>query len=245
MSRAYLNTQNTQVIHDLGDIYELHRTISRLFPVVSINKSFRTEFNVLYRIESNKDYDYPFLLIQSNLIPKWEQFLERHPNYFRGCPESRELNPFLEKLSEGQVCIFRLKANPVKRPPPKKFGKGEYRGNTNRIPIQKEENLIKWIIRKGKSAGFGLINIKADSRDLVKDIRISTKPKISNKAPFRYRKVTGKKKRHIITFHSVLFEGRLKIIEIEAFKNALINGIGPGKAFGFGMLSIYPIKKKF
>ncbi|MHA1492279.1 MAG: type I-E CRISPR-associated protein Cas6/Cse3/CasE [Promethearchaeota archaeon] len=54
--------------------------------------------------------------------------------------------------------------------------------------------------------------------------------------------MTGKKKKHNIVFYSVLFEGRLKITKLNEFKKILISGIGPGKAFGFGMLSIYPFR---
>ena len=241
LSRAYLNTEDSQVIQDLGDIYELHITVSSLFPTIKTKKSFRREYNVLYRMDTNKDQEAPFLLIQSKIVPKWSQLLEKYPKYFKGTPESKEILSFLDKLKEGQRCIFRLKASPVKRPPPKKYGKGEYRGNTNRIPIQNEGALMKWLKRKGASAGFDPIEIKTTREDNIYDIKIIKFSTSQIKTPFQYRKITGKKKNHIIVFYSVLFEGRLKINKLNEFKKTLINGIGPGKAFGFGMLSIYPI----
>lgn len=242
LSRAYLNTEDSQVIHDLGDIYGLHITVSRLFPTIKNEKSFRTKYNVLYRIDANKDQEVPFLLIQSKVIPEWSQLLKIHPHYFKRTPESKEMESLLNTLKEGQQCIFRLKVNPVKRPPPRKFGKGEYRGNTNRIPIQNEEALMKWLKRKGRSAGFNPIEVKNTSEGNMYDIKIIKFPTSQIKTPFQYRKIIEKKKEHNMVFHSVLFEGRLKIIKINEFKKALIIGIGPGKAFGFGMLSIYPIR---
>lgn len=241
LSRAYLNTENSQVIHDLGDIYELHIMVSSLFPTIKTKKSFRKEYNVLYRIDANKDQEAPFLLIQSKIVPEWDQLLEKFPLYFKGPPESKEMSSFLDQLKERQQCIFRLKANPVKRPPPKKYGKGEYRGNTNRIPIQKEGALTNWLKRKGISGGFHPVEIKTAREDNIYDIIIIKFPPSQIKTPFRYRKITGKKKTHNIVFYSVLFEGRLKITKLNEFKKTLISGIGPGKAFGFGMLSIYPI----
>jgi len=43
-----------------------------------------------------------------------------------------------------------------------------------------------------------------------------------------------------MTFGSVLFEGRLTIDDVEKFRETLAIGIGSGKAYGFGLLSIAP-----
>lgn len=43
-----------------------------------------------------------------------------------------------------------------------------------------------------------------------------------------------------ITFASVLFEGLLRVTNPDAFRSALEMGIGSGKAYGFGLLSIAP-----
>lgn len=241
LSKAYLNTENSQVIHDLGDIYDFHRTISRLFPNITSGRTFREEFQVLYRIDIDPETQLPYLLIQSKITPRWQKLIKNNSNYFKDSPKSIKLIPIFSKLRAKQVCVFRLKANPVKRPPPKKYGKGEYRGKTNRIPIQKEDELIKWIERKGKDAGFRLIQLKTANENKVYDLNIKKIPKSQFKTPFRYKKVIGTKKHQTITFHSVIYEGHLQIIKIKEFKEALINGIGPSKAFGFGLLSIYPI----
>lgn len=243
LSKAYLNTQNSQVIQDLGNIYDFHRRISILFPNTTNNKSFRKEFQILYRIDNPKDERTPYLLIQSKIAPEWSNLLDSYPYYFKGTPESKDLIPFLNKLLEMQNHIFKLKVNPVKRPPPKKYGKGEYRGKTNRIPIQREEKLIKWLERKSKTSGFRLLQIHTTNEENIFDIRVRNVPKARIKTPYRYQNVISKKREHNLTFHSVIFEGRLQIVNIKQFKEALISGIGPGKAFGFGMLSIYPLRK--
>ena len=41
-----------------------------------------------------------------------------------------------------------------------------------------------------------------------------------------------------MSFGSVLFEGELIVTDVEAFRAALVKGIGSGKAYGFGLLSI-------
>ena len=48
----------------------------------------------------------------------------------------------------------------------------------------------------------------------------------------------GKRGGRVLTFKGAIFEGRLEIVDADRFRTALRNGIGPGKAFGFGLLSI-------
>lgn len=51
----------------------------------------------------------------------------------------------------------------------------------------------------------------------------------------------GEKQR--LTFSSVLFEGELEITDANAFRQTLAQGIGSGKAYGFGLLSIAPVRQ--
>ena len=41
-----------------------------------------------------------------------------------------------------------------------------------------------------------------------------------------------------LTLAGASFEGNLAVTDADAFRAALAAGIGPGKAFGFGLLSI-------
>ncbi|MFJ2649460.1 type I-E CRISPR-associated protein Cas6/Cse3/CasE [Streptomyces sp. NPDC087420] len=44
-----------------------------------------------------------------------------------------------------------------------------------------------------------------------------------------------------VTFHSAIFEGRLCVTDPEAFTARLLEGIGPSKAYGCGLLTLAPI----
>jgi CRISPR system Cascade subunit CasE len=43
-----------------------------------------------------------------------------------------------------------------------------------------------------------------------------------------------------MSFGNVLFDGRLQVTDAEVFRRTLTQGIGSGKAFGFGLLSVAP-----
>ena len=45
-----------------------------------------------------------------------------------------------------------------------------------------------------------------------------------------------------MTHSSVLFDGLLRVTDTDAFLRTLVRGIGPGKAFGFGLLSVAPVR---
>ncbi|MFJ4920660.1 type I-E CRISPR-associated protein Cas6/Cse3/CasE [Streptomyces sp. NPDC088725] len=44
-----------------------------------------------------------------------------------------------------------------------------------------------------------------------------------------------------VTFHSATFEGRLRITDPKAFTARLVEGIGPSKAYGCGLLTLAPL----
>lgn len=79
-----------------------------------------------------------------------------------------------------------------------------------------DETLLDWLTRKADQHGFRLI---------LEQVRIA-----------KLGKLYGQKRRQ--TWHAVQFDGGLEVTDAAQFTAALINGIGSGKAFGFGLLSI-------
>lgn len=75
-------------------------------------------------------------------------------------------------------------------------------------------NPADWITSKSKLCGFRLLGFRVMNEQLI----------------------TVQKPSHRMTFYSVDFDGRLVVEDAALFNHALANGIGPAKAFGFGML---------
>jgi CRISPR system Cascade subunit CasE len=114
---------------------------------------------------------------------------------------------------------FQLRANPTTKRIVH-HESGERKKNGRRTAIYDRDELRGWLERKAKSAGFHVEGFDYD-------------PPISQ--PFRKKGKAG--------LHSrVDFRGVLKVFDSSAFKVAFSNGIGPAKAFGFGMLVLEPIK---
>lgn len=113
-----------------------------------------------------------------------------------------------KSLTEGNLYQFRLKANPSKRD-----------NKTRRtIGIYRQADQIAWLDRKGEQNGF-----KATGIDVVPTAKTYGRKE---------------KKSDPITIHSVLFQGILQVTDTERFIKALREGIGRGRSYGCGLLSI-------
>src|SRR6185295_9354187 len=104
------------------------------------------------------------------------------------------------------------RANPTVRK------KSEGRRHGARLGLIKETDQLAWLARKGEQGGFQLGGCVAVDEKIVQGIRQKGVPPLS--------------------FRSILFEGTLTITDPELFNSILAAGIGSGKAFGFGLLSV-------
>jgi len=116
-------------------------------------------------------------------------------------------------VKEGQTLYFRLRANPTI----KREGK--------RLGILHEDSQIAWLRRKAKDSGFSVNSCTVIPEGIVKDKKAELSANSFN-----------------ISFISVRFEGVLKVDDASIFTNTVSQGIGSGKAMGFGLLSIAPSK---
>ena len=126
--------------------------------------------------------------------------------------EIRDYQPLQDKILPGSVWRFRLVANPVKSVPQP----GERRGKVTAIPIAAHQR--DWLLRQAERNGF-LLN-----PDQFESVR-------SEWHIFRNKGRT-------VSVLGVTFEGVLTVTDADAFKAALLQGIGRGKAYGMGLLTV-------
>lgn len=111
-----------------------------------------------------------------------------------------------------------------------------------RVELRREEDRIAWLQRKSPEHGFTLVTLRllpgigaVPPRDYVAT-RADPAPAISG----RVHGISTTLDRRL-TFATALFEGELEVTDPAAFRDGLEKGIGPGKAFGCGLLSVAPI----
>lgn len=90
-----------------------------------------------------------------------------------------------------------------------------------RLGIYTEPERLAWLERKGETNGFRVLeaNIASDGKQ-------------------KSRTTNGSS----TAFSAAIFNGILEITDVEKFMEALSNGIGSAKGFGFGLLSVARVK---
>lgn len=246
LSRLLLNPRSRQVINELAHPYEMHRTLMRAFPKVTEDSRLKAgdEFGILFRAEADDQRGLVKVYVQSRIEPNWS-CLDGLNDYLgtvsgmTSC-EYKDIMPALLKIQNGQVFSFRLRANPTKR-----IAKQDDPMKGKRVELRRENEQIDWLIRKGRvigenaSGGFALLMRKF--KDANGEVRLVPNVKVCSEG-----KQTGRKRDagrgHAMTHCAVLFEGLLQVTDANAFLETLLRGIGSGKAFGFGLLSVAPVK---
>lgn len=157
---------------------------------------------------SHVEYNFAEILMQSFRQP-------RHSHPSARILACKEYSLFLQNE---QRLRFILVANPIKTindESGRKNAKGEIK--KCRVPLLKEEDQRDWIVRKLQNA--------AVLETLV----------IDPASPLKFRK---NKEERVGKIQSVSFQGVLKVREPEIMHSLLLNGIGPAKAFGCGLMLI-------
>ncbi len=218
LSRLVLNPRNQDVCRDLARPYDLHRTLLQAFPAGEVHTERAAEdaIGLLYRLDDDPRTGNLHLLVQSQQPPQWERLPAT--DYLlpvAGNPALRELTLHLRA---DQQLAFRLRANPTMRlPTPQGSGaKGK------RVGIYDEEAQLAWLARKGKQHGFLLLQAQIRDDGKLKQAEA----------------VRAKNGVHNLELLSVQFDGFLQVIDPAALAHAVSAGIGSGKAFGFGLLSL-------
>jgi len=222
LSRLVLNYRDRAVRRDLADCQQMHRTIMSAFGEVSSGNGPRSCLGVLYRIESARGRPAVWVLVQSVEEPDWSGF---PPGYLMAVPQCRRVDPVYSRIEAGMSFRFRLRANPTRKVDTKTRPDGRRR-HGRRVVITAEEDLLAWLERKATAGGFEVL--PCGSGGGIPDVRVQ-KESMMTRASSREKP---------LTFGSVVFEGRLRVTDRERFLQTLEQGIGTGKAYGFGLLSL-------
>ena len=242
LTKMTLNTESRAVWNDLGNLQNLHRTISRAFPEIENQAhlphheriSPRSEFNLLHRLDFDRHGGRAVLLVQSAIEPNWS-FL---PDGYADRIECKAVGEQYAAISGGQKLLFRLHANPTKRVGKSderaaaKFKPSENGKNRRRVELRTDDEKIEWLRRKGLDAGFRLANARI--KETVANVAAVAGGKIKS------RRSDADKP---MTFGAATFEGILEVTDAEKFRQSLKQGIGTGKAYGFGLLSVAPVRE--
>jgi len=167
---------------------------------------------VLFRFDAEGDAG--FLCVQSRTPPDWSH-LPPKLNLSVAGPKPLKL----PSLETGTRLHFRLLARPSMR-----VGNKTSPDYGRRIVLLWEKDQKDWLTHKGEAHGFA-----------VESCNLTLRTWHDSKTDHRLPNATP------LPLHAVRFDGVLVVTDSQKLWQAVANGIGTQKAYGFGLLSIAPL----
>jgi len=153
------------------------------------------------------------VVVQSAPCPDWTYAFQNAMHLLVGPPD---VKPVEYCYASGQTLVFRLRANPTRRDNHTKKREG----------VLTEDKQRKWLERKGREGGFEVLSVTITDE--------------SFKRAFRgHPGDDAEPMSHL----AIRYDGVLRVTDPDAFRKTIIAGIGSGKAFGFGLLSVAPFRR--
>ncbi len=174
----------------------------------------RSEQRVLWRLDPAPDAVHLFVVSPEE--PDFTHMIEQ-----AGWPtlptwQTRAYRPFLDTLTAGQAWGFRLTANPTCSRPAKE---GERSQRYGHVTVAQQQ---QWLLTRAAGAGVHL----PGEGVVVREREVA-----------RFRRAGGQ-----VTLARATFEGRLLVQDADALRRVLLEGLGPAKAYGCGLLTLAPIR---
>ena len=123
----------------------------------------------------------------------------------------RDVSDWLASMESGRVFGFQLMTMPFKKVA------ADGTKNSRRRALRTQEERLAWLEHKAQQGGFRILSVQEIPGE-------------------KLTVAHGEDRGGRMVMDAWRYEGRLLIMDSEAFRQALRAGIGPGKAYGLGML---------
>ena len=224
LSRVRLNPTRRHTKKLLTSPQALHATVMGSHPPDGDGGDGR----VLWRLDQNTRHDLQ-LYVVSPVKPDFTGLIE-----MAGWPSTTTwdvtaYDAFLARLASGQRWHFRLTANPV-RSVKHRGGPSAARGSVS--PHVTVEQQTQWLTARATTWGFRIPTNNLGALQL----------QVSDRHTSSFgRRADGERRRDRVAITRVTYEGTLDILDTDALRHALTNGMGRAKAYGCGLMTLAPI----
>lgn len=208
LTRIDIDTYRRESKRILASPHLMHGAVNSCFP------PSQQPSRPLWRLDQTRQGTFLYLL--SDVPPDPTRFVEVH-----GWPQAqawvtRDYRPALEAAAAERTFGFRVRVNPVYSPRP-----AETQQRGKRLAHVTAEQQLTWFATRAPSWGFMLGEAEQPSATVV------------DKKVWKF----GRAGRQV-TVAMTAIEGVLTVTDPERFRQALVNGIGPAKAYGCGLMTL-------
>lgn len=216
LTRLHLNPASRAVQRDLGNAAALHRRVMALVPD-GLGESPRSRAGVLFRLDTGSS-DAAVLLVQSRVAPDPRRLPREYAE-----AQIKDMHALLTALRPGLSVRYRLLGNAVRR-----CGRNSTVGRWKQaVPLRGGE-ADRWWAERATTAGLTPHTVLSEPSE----------PLTTWHVPDTGR--TGANDRVRVPHQATWFEGFATVHDAEALRHALLHGIGRGKSYGCGLLSLAP-----
>jgi len=214
LSRFYLNKQRRDARRFLGSPQIMHAAVLASFPPAATEQ--RSDGRVLWRLDNAATT--PTLYIVSPARPDLTHFVEQVGWPITPTWETRDYQPVLDDLTAGQRWAFRLTANTTRSTKlTAEAGRSQRYGHVTADQQQ------SWLIDRLGTLGVGLVKTAAGDPELA----------LRDRGVRRFGRQGS-----TVTLTVGTFDGVLQIDDPDRLRAALVDGIGPAKAYGCGLMTL-------
>lgn len=241
---------------------------SFLFRIDDLTKDDASRAVILVQSEAEPDWDYAFGLKPGLVDARTRRPIGNAGCLLAAPPQMKERNP---AYAAGQELIFRIRVNLSKKAKQAKDGtalqrvperhKGK-KDNNGRDKVQGKRVSLTWdsgqepddVIREwfARKANIKLKGMEEKETVQAFELRsgnllqlgwvVGYKALMSADGCDSQTSDSSVRNARRIRLRSALLEGRLKVLDAPAFSQLIVSGIGSAKAFGFGLLSVAPVR---
>jgi CRISPR system Cascade subunit CasE len=217
LTRFEINTARRGARALLGSPHKLHGAVEHSFPTTL--RSASEEGRVLWRLDQYQRT--ALLYLVSPHRPDLTHLVEQAgwPSIQPGW-DTRDYRPLLDGLAAGQRWAFRLTANPVSS-----RRKSDTARRSQRFGHVTVAQQAAWLLDRTERLGFVVPKGTHDEPDVA----------IQRRETLRFER-----KNPTVTLATAVVEGMLDVVDPTALRSALTSGIGAGKGYGCGLLTLAP-----
>lgn len=215
LTRMFVNSRLRSAAKLLGSPQCMHAAVMNAFGEGALNTD--GPGRVLWRLDTIGDRQ--ALYIASPAWPDMRSLVEQAGWLNGESSTTRPYAPLLDSIDEGQLLRFRLTANPTHSVRKAGWEDTKPRGHTT---VKQQED---WLLTRCDGWGFTIPDGPSDTAQLS----------ITGRRTLRFRR--GSKH---VTLTQATYEGQLTVTNPTALRSTLVAGVGRGKAYGCGLLTISP-----
>lgn len=227
LSRVPLSLTNLDAIAFVSSPYKVHAAVEQAFASDAVREGERGR--ILWRLDEAPGNEYEaWLYVVSPDKPDFTHICDQVVSAASPTWVTKDYRPVLDRVSEGQLWQFRLKANPVRKVLVDKGRRGRAGVVGTLQGHVTEAQQRAWLVNRAEAHGFSIARTEEGFERLVVSHR---------------RREQFKRRGNVVTLSTAQYDGVLEVTDADAFRHTLGFGMGRARGFGCGLMTVAPIRE--